>query len=126
MSKPTFTLTKKIPITFYRSAGTGGYVDGIWQEPSQSPVVLEVNIQPLGYQETMLLPEAERSRQAWKIYCADEIRSDQESKLLNSGWRGDEFEYQGYRYKVMKVYNYSMGILDHYKAIAQRIEITPN
>lgn len=120
MLKPKFLLTKKIPLTIIRST-QGGYVNGGWVEGTETQVPLEVNIQPFKDQDLLLLPEADRSREWYKIYCADEIRMDKQG---TSGWSADEFVYEGNRYKVMKVKFYEMGILDHYRATAARLEIS--
>lgn len=122
MLQPQFLLTKKIPLDFFRKT-QGQYVDGEWVEGVESTVTLEVNIQPLKEAELMLLPEADRGKQWWKIYCAEQIRMDKQG---DTGWDADEFVYQGDRYKVMKVENYAMGILNHFKALAARMELTPN
>ena len=120
MLKPQFLLTKKVPLTFYRTT-QGIYVNGEWVEGTETQVPLEVNIQPFKDQDLLLLPEADRSREWYKIYCADEIRMDKQG---TSGWSADEFVYEGDRYKVMKVKHYSMSILDHYRATAARLEIS--
>ena len=120
MLKPKFLLTKKIPLTIIRST-QGSYVNGEWVEGTETQVPLEVNIQPFRDEDLLLLPEADRSREWYKIYCADEIRMDKQG---TSGWSADEFVYEGDRYKVMKVKHYSMSILDHYRATAARLEIS--
>ena len=120
MLHPQFKLTKKIPLTLIRSSA-GSYVDGEWVEGTETSVPIEVNIQPLKEAELMLLPEADRGKQWWKVYSASEIRMDKQG---TSGWAADEFVYQGDRYKVMKVENYQMSILDHYRALAARMELS--
>ena len=120
MLKPKFLLTKKIPLTIIRST-QGSYVNGEWVEGTETQVPLEVNIQPFRDEDLLLLPEADRSREWYKIYCANEIRMDKQG---TSGWSADEFVYEGDRYKVMKVKHYSMSILDHYRATAARLEIS--
>lgn len=122
MLQPQFLLTKKIPLDIYRTT-QGQYVDGEWVEGTESTITIDVNIQPLKEAELMLLPEADRGKQWWKMYSASEIRMDKQG---TGGWDADEFVYQGDRYKVMKVENYAMGILNHFKALAARIELTPN
>lgn len=119
---PGFLLTKKIPIDLIRKTA-GSYVDGEWVEGAETTVTIDVNIQPLKEAELLLLPEADRGRQWWKVYSASEIRMDKQG---TSGWAADEFVYQGDRYKVMKVENYSMGILNHYRALAARMELSAN
>lgn len=120
MLQLSFLLTKKIPLDLLRKTA-GSYVDGEWVEGAESVVPIEVNIQPLKEAELMLLPEADRGKQWWKMYSASEIRMDKQG---TSGWSADEFVYQGDRYKVMKVENYQMSILNHYKALAARMELS--
>lgn len=122
MLKPQFLLTKKIPIDIDRRA-KGAFVEGDWVPGSVTTVVREVNIQPLKDTEIMMLPEADRTRTWYKLYCAEDLRTDQEGV---GGWSADEFMWQGYRYKIMKVRRYDMSILDHFRAHAARIEVTPN
>ena len=121
MSQPRFSLTKTVPLTLKRPSTVGGYIDGVWQEATTSDVVIQANIQPLKEAELLILPESDRSRQWWKVYSASEIRMDKQG---TSGWSADEFVYQGDRYKVMKVENTSMGILNHWKALCARMELS--
>lgn len=122
MLKPTFLLTKSIALTVYRKT-QGSYVNGDWVEGTEAEIIRTVNIQPLKPNEILMLPEAERTRQWWKVYSDEDLRTDKEGA---SGYSADEFIYQGERYKVMKVSNYTMGVLNHHKALATRIELTPN
>lgn len=121
MLKPQFLLTKKIPLTIYRTSAQGTYVDGEWVEGSSVEVVREVNIQPFKDEELLLLPEADRSREWYKLYCAEDLIAD---KPGASGTIADEFVWNGDRYKVMKVKAYGMSILDHFKAHAARLEVS--
>jgi len=122
MLKPTFLLTKSIALTVYRKT-QGSYVNGDWVEGTEAEIIRTVNIQPLKPNEILMLPEAERTRQWWKVYSDEDLRTDKEGA---NGYSADEFIYQGERYKIMKVSNYEMGILNHHKALATRIELTPN
>lgn len=121
MLKPQFLLTKKIPLTIYRTLAQGSYVDGEWVASAATTVVREVNIQPLKDEELMLLPEADRSREWYKLYCAEDLIAD---KPGTSGTVADEFIYKGDRYKVMKVKAYDMGVLNHVRAMAARLEVS--
>jgi len=85
----------------------------VWVETASTDVEIIVNIQPAGYKETMILEYADRSKKKVKVYSSDVILSEEESE---NG--ADEFEWEGDTYRVMKVLNYSMGILNHTKAIA--------
>lgn len=124
MLKPQFLLTHKIPLTIYRRS-TGSYVDGDWIEGSTVEVATQVNIQPLKGYEILQLPESERTRVWWKIYSADALRTEKEGP---DGWDADEFIWKNDRYKIMKLDDWqnAMGILEHCKAYATRIELTPN
>ena len=117
MLRPQFLLTKKIPLTIYRQE-KGSYVRGVWVEGPEVEVVVEVNIQPVKPSEVQMMPESDRTREWYKVYSADLLRTKQEGA---DGWDADEFEWQGHRYQIMKVQNYSMSILDHFKAWAARI-----
>ena len=121
MLKPKFLLTKKIPLTIYRTSAQGSYVDGEWVAASTTEVIREVNIQPFKDEELLLLPEADRAREWYKLYCAEDLIAD---KPGASGTIADEFVWGGDRYKVMKVKAYGMSILDHYKAHAARLEVS--
>lgn len=124
MLKPNFLLTHKIPLTIYRQE-SGSFVDGDWVEGSVVEVPLQVNIQPLKPYEIMMLPEADRTRVWIKFYSADYARTLKEG---NAGWDADEFIWKNDRYKIMKVDDWTngMGILEHVKIQAARIELTPN
>ena len=121
MLKPKFLLTKKIPLTVYRTTAQGSYVNGSWVAGSTVEVIREVNIQPFKDEELLLLPEADRSREWYKLYCAEDFIAD---KPGASGTIADEFVWNGDRYKVMKVKAYGMSVLDHYKVHAARLEVS--
>jgi len=109
-----FQSTGNVPFILKRPNATGGsYIDGVWVETASTDVEIIVNIQPAGYKETMILEYADRSKKKVKVYSSDVILSEEESE---NG--ADEFEWEGDTYRVMKVLNYSMGILNHTKAIA--------
>lgn len=92
--------------------------------PGTSEVVQVVaNVQPvLKSTDTMLLPEADRSKAVLKVYTRGEpLRQLKEG---DAGWSADRFMWQGELYEVMKVVNYAMGVLNHYKALCSRVELT--
>lgn len=123
MLKPKFLLTKKTPLTVYRTTAQGSYVNGSWVAGSTVEVIREVNIQPFKDEELLLLPEADRSREWYKLYCAEDFIAD---KPGDSGTIADEFVWNGDRYKVMKVKRYQMQTLDHFRAMAARLETSAN
>lgn len=122
MLKPQFLLTHKIPLTIFRRS-LGSYVEGKWIEGATVEVPVQVNIQPLKGYEILQLPESERTRVWWKVYSADVLRTEKENS-----WAADEFIWKGDRYKIMKLDDWTsgMGILEHVRAFATRVELTPN
>lgn len=124
MLKPQFLLTHKIPLVIYRK-GQGSFVDGDWVEGEDTEITLQVNIQPLKSYEIQMMPESDRTRAWYKFYSADYARTLKEG---SQGWQADEFVFKNDRYKIMKVDDWtaSMGILEHVKVYAARIELTPD
>ncbi|QYW06640.1 hypothetical protein uav_108 [Pseudomonas phage UAVern] len=72
--------------------------------------------------DTILLPEADRSKACLKVYTQGEPLW--ELKEGTDGHAADQFYWQGDLYEVMKVINYAMGVLNHFKAICMRVELT--
>ena len=106
--------TGRVRLNIRRPELTGGeYVEGIWIEASYVTINIEANVQPVGYKETLIMAEADRSKKALKVYSPDVILGEEENE---NG--ADEFDWEGDTFRVMKVLNYSMGILNHHKAIA--------
>lgn len=130
-TKPRFLLTGKVCLTVQRNTSAGGYVNGRWVEGEYEDIDREVNIQPLQYHQVMLMPEAERSKQWYVLFCAEDLRASQEPGVLmdgtpTEGWKADRFMWNGHLYEIMKVREWQMGVLDHIEAHAARIPITPN
>jgi|SRR5690554_1494811 len=121
-TKPRFLLTGSVDLTIQRNTQKGGYVDGRWAEGKYSPVTQKVNIQPMQYHQTLLLPESERSKQWFVLYSACELRASQEGQ---NGWDADRFEWEGHTYEIMKARRWQMGVLDHWEAQAVRVPVTP-
>ena len=106
--------TGRVSLDIKRPELTGGeYVEGIWIESGYVTVNIAANVQPVGYKETLIMAEADRSKKALKVYSPDIILGEEENE---NG--ADEFDWEGDTFRVMKVLDYSMGILNHYKAIA--------
>lgn len=104
-----------------RSAKTmvrGRPVDGV-----ETTIEIVCNVQPiLKSSDTMLIPEGDRSKACLKVYTkGDPMLSLKEG---GNGYDADRFYWQGDLYEVMKVINYDMGVLNHYKAICMRVELT--
>lgn len=110
----TLDITRRAEMTYVNGRPVPG-VDTI------VPVVC--NVQPvLKSSDTIMLPEADRSKACLKVYTqGSALRGLKEGV---GGYSADRFMWQGDLYEVMKVINYAMGILNHYKAICMRVELT--
>lgn len=104
-----------------REAGT--YVNGRAVAGTESIVQVTANVQPVQKStDTLVLPEADRSKAVIKVYTKGaELRQRKEGA---NGWAADRFTWEGDLYEVMKVINYRMGVLNHYKALCSRVELT--
>lgn len=122
MRNPPLFLVGRTTLEVLRTA-TSTYVNGR-AVPGPSEVVQVVcNVQPvLKTSDTLMLPEADRSKACLKVYTnGDALKSLKEG---GSGWAADRFFWEGDLYEVMKVIAYKMGVLDHYKAVCMRVELT--
>lgn len=99
------------------------YVKGRPIKGVSETVKVVCNVQPiLSSTDTRLLPEADRTKACLKVYTkATEMRQLKEGK---DGWAADRFMWQGDMYEVMRSINYAMGILNHWKCICMRVELT--
>lgn len=114
VGRTTLQVTRRQAATYDRGRPVPG---------TEEVVEVVCNVQPvLKATDTLLLPEADRSKASIKVYTqGDELRALKEG---DGGWAADRFEWQGDVYEVMKVINYAMGVLNHHKAICQRVEAT--
>lgn len=122
MLNPPLLLTGRVKLQVIRRESEtivrGRPVDGL-----ESVVEVVCNVQPiLKSTDTSMLPEADRSKAAIKVYTnGAPLRQRREG---SGGWAADRFLWEGDLYEVMKVIDYKMGVLSHYKAICQRVELT--
>lgn len=120
-TKPLFLFTGKVPLTITRM-GEATLVNGRWVDPTTTEVLITGNIQPLQRgTDTLLLPEADRSRAKYMLLTTDYVRAMLEGE---GGWQADTLVYEGEKLEVLKVLPYKMGTLDHYEAILARVEKT--
>lgn len=122
MLNPPLLSTGRVTLDITRRAEMT-YVKGRPVPGTETTVQVVCNVQPvLKSSDTILLPEADRSKASLKVYTkGDELRALKEGP---SGYSADRFTWQGDVYEVMKVINYAMGILNHYKALCMRVELT--
>lgn len=110
----TLDIIRREAETIYRGRPSPG---------AESIVPVVCNVQPvLKSTDTIMLPEADRSKATLKIYSKGaELRQRQEGV---GGHAADRFYWKGMLYEIMKVIDYDMGVLNHYKALCMRVELT--
>lgn len=90
---------------------------------AETIVQVVCNVQPvLKSTDTYLLPEADRSRATLKVYTKGAPLRQRKEGV--GGYAADRFTWNGDLYEVMKVIDYEMGVLNHYKALCMRVELT--
>lgn len=122
MRNPPLFLVGNTTLNIIRTS-SATYVNGRPVPGVSVEVPVVCNVQPvLKSSDTLLIPEADRSKACLKVYTrGDELRSLKEG---SNGWTADRFMWDGDLYEIMKVIPYKMGTLDHYKAICMRVELT--
>lgn len=114
-------LTGSVSIAVTR-VSEGSWDKGIHVPAEPKTIYLKASVQPLlKGTDLQMLPEGDRMREVIKIYTTQPLYARSEGV---SGQTPDIVIYRNKRYEVMKVIEYTMGALDHFKAIAVRKEIT--
>ena len=114
-------LNGQVSITVTRKVG-GEYVNGAWVKPSPTNLTIIANIQPITKStEVALLPEGDRSKEVIKLYTTSQLFQRREG---SSPIEGDLISWDGKSFEVLKVVRYQMGVLDHFRAVCVRKEIT--
>lgn len=118
-TRPTFLLTNSTEVEVIRP----GEVRNEYGIPVESPPsvhTIEANIQPLGWKELQVLPEADRNKEWIEIYA--HLDADiREAKEGGGGWKPDIVVWNGDHFSVIKIQRWQMGVLDHICVRAARI-----
>jgi ribosomal protein S4E len=117
-----FILTKSKPYVITRF-NSGSYIDGRWTKDT-TPNEFEIlaNIQPVKKFTIQQMPESDRTLKWCKVYTKSILRTKREGI---DGYDGDRFTYRGDIYEVRDVEINDAGILDHTKALASRLSLSP-
>lgn len=112
-------LTGSVQLNLTRTS-PGGYVNGKYVEGTTSVVTIKANVQPIVKSTDLsMLPEGDRAKAALEIYSPDEIRMLKEGA---NGYIADRFVWNDEEFEVMKAVRWQMQHLDHFHAIAKRVE----
>lgn len=103
--------TESLPVKRYAAGSwaTGNYVKGALTE-----FTVEASVQPMKYNDTMILPEHRRSEESLKFYTETKLGVSDEKNNLPA----DEVTHDGKIFQVMSVANWSIGTdIPHFKII---------
>lgn len=96
-------------LTGIRPSG-GGYVNGVWTPGPFDPITIGASVQPSNENELKLLPEGRRVDGAYSLRSFTEIKEKDIITIY-----GDDYE-------VLKVQSWLNGVINHYLAIAVRVQ----
>lgn len=102
-------------VTVERGGGPVTYDKGRAVQPSQTSFTIEASIQQAQGDDLDTLTEAERSSEAIKIYTTTKLQT------VAGNAPADVVLWRDARWRVVRVTTFDMGLLDHYKVIAQRV-----
>ena len=113
LTNPAFTAAYNVT----RIMSNGSWVNGRWVEGSSSAVItIQASAQRLTPKETQLLPEAYRTRSAYRVYTQTEL------KVVTLPTKGcDSIVIEGSTYDILSVEKWTQ-LYPHYKIIAVRRE----
>ena len=100
----------------------GSYVNGEWVQAVPVEIEIEANLQPAKWNEVLQMPESDRSFKWCKLFTESLVRSKKEG---TEGYDADRFYWQDDLYEVRKTKQYDMGVINHFEAMAVRVELTP-
>ena len=107
-----------VTVSFERSE-VGSHVDGRWVEGALELLSAQVSAQPLRASEVNMLPEGRRNTETIKFYTETKFKTSDEKNGINS----DIIIYDGKKFEVMMVENWSIGTdIPYYKAIGAKID----
>lgn len=104
-------------LTVKRPAG-GSYVNGVWVESgAPTTITVKASAQPATTEEMETLPEARRSQGVYKLYSDSRFQS-----VLENANNPDIVVIDGQDYEVMRCEPWKNNIVNHYKALAARVQ----
>ncbi len=121
MSSGLAALRGKTTTVTLKIGAAGTYVGGRWQ-PNTTPIEVpdyELSVQQASPDEQLLLPEGKRGRETLRLYDSNVnglMPADDEA-----GTDGDIVVHEGREFEVQRVDRYKMGLLNHARAFAVRV-----
>lgn len=101
-------------LTGYRVT-PGQYVDGIWQDGTESEITVTASVQPTSNDDVEALPEGRRQARNYTLITDDDLRGLTDANP-------DQVEIEGERYEVSAIQLWANGIIPHKRAVVTRME----
>lgn len=104
------------PLTVKRPAA-GSYVNGKWVEGNVTEITVKASVQPASTEDLQSLPESRRALGVYKLYSDTKFQSVKENAT-----NPDIVVIDGNDYEVMECQPWQNNILNHYRALAARVQ----
>lgn len=106
-------------LTGYRYNAADTFTKGIRTAASKSTISFTASVQPMGAKDMLALPEGRRDREAFRLYTDFELKTSDESTLVNA----DQVTVRGHLYEVISVEIWQNNVIPYYKAIVSRLNV---
>jgi len=97
----------------------GAYVNGVWVEGAETTLTVKASVQPATTEDLQSLPENRRQLGAYRIYTDSELKS-----VVENANNPDKVVIDSTDYEVAQVQPWKNGLIEHYKALAVRVQPT--
>ena len=101
-------------ITVYR-VSAGQYVDGVWQEGTETSFTDRFSVQPTSPDDMEMLPEGRRQNRAYTLIGDNMLRGVTDSNP-------DQVEIEGERYEVSAAQRWGNSIIPHARNVVTRLD----
>ncbi|MBC3540656.1 hypothetical protein ACFSC6_12260 [Rufibacter sediminis] len=95
----------------------GSYVDGVWIEGNPVATTILASVQPAKPEDLQSLPENRRALATYKVYTDAELFG-----VLEGVRNPDILVIYGEDYEIAQVGIWQNGLVNHYKALAVRVQ----
>lgn len=99
---------------------SGSYVNGVWvASAAATEITIKASVQPASTEEMETLPEARRAQGVYTLFSSTKFQSLQENTN-----NPDIVVINSQDYEIMRCEPWQNGLLNHYKALAARVQPT--
>lgn len=113
------SLLQKLRITLFRFESGEFNENGIWVPGTQELIPIRCTVQPATPEDLQSLPEGRRQSRAFRIFTRAFLRAVATKNP-------DQVQINGERYELLSVQIWQNNIINHYTAIAVRLDDQPS